>query len=169
MPWGWGGLRGWRPRWAGQPRRIDSAGPLPLDPSTRPPPQRIIHGRTFRLRQGERPRPGMDSRLRRTCSPIGVGDDGGEGRHETCPYGDGTPFRSYFDGASASADLRQHERNGPPLIPIIVRCSPPQRAFSSAHPLRLGRTFSPAGGPLSAGFRLGGSCHRGMFRPRQRG
>ena len=70
-----------------------------------------------------------------------------------------TPFESLrtgLDSAPASADLRQHERNGPPLIPVIVRCSPPQRAFSSAHPPK-------AGVPLSAGFRLGGSSTGGCF------
>ena len=58
-------------------RRIDNMGPPPpLDPSTRLPPRRILHRRTFRLRHGERPLPGLDSRLRRTCSPTGVGNDG---------------------------------------------------------------------------------------------
>ena len=53
----------------GEGEGLAERAPLPLDPS-------ILHRRTCSLHRVSGPSQGMDSRRGRTCSPIGVGNDG---------------------------------------------------------------------------------------------
>ena len=130
------------------------------------------------LRQHERPYASLGFTPRRTFGPcrgtgmtggedgsrLGGRNDGGEGRHETCPYGGGTPFRSYFDGLPP---LRIYDSTSGPTPPMDSCHGAPSARVGVGNDGGEGRHETcPYGGgtPLtSTGSRLGGYATGGCF------